>query len=84
MSSALVSEYAINERRFEYAAKCLDRLWAARLTAPPCVVEHLDKAIAAADGARAGYSWRDDELHAEAVAAGVWSDIVAARNAEAF
>lgn len=58
-------EYLANEARFRATVKCLDLLRAARLVAPPSVAEHLDRAIAAAEGAHRGYGFRDDELYIE-------------------
>lgn len=74
----IVAEYHANELRFKLATKCEEHLRAAAGMASPTVGKRLANALAAADGARRGYSWRDDELHADAVRAGKWPEIMAA------
>lgn len=59
-------EYDKNERRLRFAMDCLDHLTKARMIAPPSVAPHIETAIAAAIAAVKGYSFRDDELYAEA------------------
>ncbi len=61
-------EYMANEHRLKSTVKCLDMLRLARSVAVLPVAWHLEKSIAAAEGALAGYSWRDDELYIEATA----------------
>lgn len=74
----LVEEYAANERMMASAGACLNYLRRARPFASPAVVEHIDTAIAAAEGACAGYDYRDSELHDEAQRLGVWAQIMEA------
>ena len=59
-------EYMANAHRHDMTVKCLDMLRRARSVAVLPIAWHLEKAIAAAEGALAGYSWRDDELYIEA------------------
>lgn len=59
------AEYLANEARFRATVECLNLLRKARLVASPAVAEHLDRAIAAAEGAHHGYGFRDDELYTE-------------------
>ena len=59
-------EYMANAHRHDMTVKCLDMLRLARSVAVLPIAWHLERAIAAAEGALAGYGWRGDELYIEA------------------
>ncbi len=62
-ADGLSVEYHANARRLSNAIRACWKRKDLRYLLPPCALEHVEKAIAAADGAAAGYNFRDDELY---------------------